>query len=67
MNTEGFKNEKEEVIEKVELLEEAIAKANERLDYKIEFKSLSMFGIVINTDLIYNVATFFFGALGYII
>jgi len=63
----GFTNENENVIAKVEVMEEAITKAIERLDYKIEFQSLSIFGFVINIDLIYNVGTLFIGAFGFII
>jgi hypothetical protein len=32
----GFTDKNEEIIEKVEILEEAIGRAIERLDYKIE-------------------------------
>ena len=63
----GFTSKNEELIEKQEVIKEEIALAIERLDYKLENQQLSIFGFVMNFELIYDIVTFIFFTVGSIV
>lgn len=63
----GFTSKNEELIEKQEVIKEEIGIAIERLDYKLENQQLSIFGFVMNFELIYNIFTLIVASVGSIV
>ena len=64
---DGFTSKNEELIEKQEVIKEEIGIAIERLDYKLENQQLSIFGFVMNFELIYDIATLVIFSVGSIV
>ena len=66
-NLDGFTSKKEEVEENTAVLAEQVQLGIDRMDYKLENQQLSIFGQIIDFDMLYNVVTLYIGAVGSVV
>jgi hypothetical protein len=66
-NLDDFVSKKEEVEENTGILAEQVQLGIDRMDYKLENQQLSIFGQIIDYDMLYNVVTLYIGGVGSVV